>query len=85
VNGDLTLSGGVEFYGPVVARGTVKSTGNFHFHGGMISGAADLANQSLLSGMTKIEYSSCVVRRAIANSAASRPAVLTEHAWFSGR
>ena len=63
VAGDLEISGGAEFYGLVVVRGTLRMTGTGgHVVGGVEAGAADLAPGGAASS-TGITYSSCALSR----------------------
>jgi hypothetical protein len=66
VQGNLELSGGMEFYGPVIVQGTVSSTGT----GGHIFG----------TGNSLAQFSSCALERALRGSALARP--LGERAWM---
>ena len=65
VAGDLDISGGVEFYGPVIVLGTVRSTGTGgHFFGGLMAANANFST-TLLSGNSVVDYSSCTIQRAL--------------------
>lgn len=79
VDGDLELSGGFEFYGPVIVRGALKTTGT----GGKINGAIMVANLNLakntILGDATIRYSTCAIEKALA--AAASPRRLIERAW----
>ncbi|MGI9140263.1 MAG: hypothetical protein ACR2GJ_04035 [Gemmatimonadaceae bacterium] len=80
VDGDLEISGGFEFYGPVIVRGRLKSTGT----GGKLNGAVMAANvqldETIVTGNSTITYSSCAVEKAIAASA--NPRRMAERAWI---
>lgn len=79
VQGDLDLSGGVEFYGPVVVQGRVRSTGTGgHIYGGLMAAQADL-DPSTLTGNSVAQFSSCAIARALQASADIRP--LTGRSW----
>ena len=79
VVGDLNLSGGMEFYGPVIVQGRVRSTGTGgHIYGGLMAGQADL-DTSTLTGNSVAQFSSCAVARALQASANARP--LTGRSW----
>ncbi len=68
VDGDLEVTGGHEFYGPVIIRGTLKTTGTGgHFVGGVIAANVDLDLSSVL-GNAVVQFSSCAVTRAILNN-----------------
>lgn len=63
VNGDLDVQGEFDFYGPVLVRGSLRTTGaGARFTGGVVAGDA--------SGDLTIRFSSCAVSRAITASAA---------------
>jgi hypothetical protein len=65
VEGSLNVSGGVTFYGPVIVRGELKTTGTGgHFNGGVIAANVSLATNTVL-GNALVSYSSCAVERAI--------------------
>lgn len=79
VDGDLEISGGFEFYGPVIVRGRIKSTGTGgKLNGGVMAANVDLEQNTVLGDAT-ITYSSCAVEKAIAGSA--NPRRLTQRAW----
>ena len=79
VEGDLELSGGAQFFGPVVVRGRLTTSGA----GGKITGAVLVANsaaaRNVVGGNTHIRYSSCALARALAGSA--RPAGGAAGSW----
>ncbi len=80
VDGDLDLAGGVEFYGPVIVRGRVKSTGTGgHINGGIMAGQVDL-DPSTFSGNSLAQFSSCAITRALRAAATARP--FGERAWM---
>ena len=65
VAGDLEISGGAEFYGLVVVRGTLRMAGTGgSLVGGVEAGAADLAPSGAV-GSTGVTYSSCAVSRVL--------------------
>ena len=74
VNGDLEVSGGFEFFGPMVILGTLNGSGA----GGRLSGAV-LARRVMLSDHTEVRFSRCAVSRALAGSARPRP--IRERSW----
>ncbi|MGI8617837.1 MAG: hypothetical protein ACR2L6_01950 [Gemmatimonadaceae bacterium] len=79
VDGDLEISGGFEFYGPVIVRGRIKSTGTGgKLNGGVMAANVDLEQNTVLGDAT-ITYSSCAVEKAIAGSA--NPRRLVQRAW----
>ena len=79
VNGDLDVSGGVEFYGPVIVLGTIRSTGTGgHIYGGVMSSNANLGTV-LVSGNSVVNYSSCTIARALQGVSLATP--LGERSW----
>src|SRR5205085_1176536 len=73
INGDLSVQGGFEFYGPVIVRQTLKTTGTGgHFNGGVIAANTDLGAITVL-GDAVINYSSCALSKALNNSAQGAP------------
>lgn len=79
VDGDLEISGGFEFYGPVIVRGRIKSTGTGgKLNGGVMAANVDLEQNTVLGDAT-ITYSSCAVEKAIAGSA--NPRRISQRAW----
>lgn len=79
VRGNLTLSGGVEFFGPVIVLGEVRSTGTGgHVYGGLMARNAQL-DPSVITGNSVVNYSSCAVTRALLGAAAVTP--LNERSW----
>ena len=83
VEGDLTASGGMVFYGPVFVTGTLSTTGNSNqgakFYGGVIAGNVALDDVTKLAGGALVNYSSCAVRRALQNTAV--PTAFAERGW----
>ncbi|NNG17040.1 MAG: hypothetical protein HKM89_11215 [Gemmatimonadales bacterium] len=80
VEGDLELSGGMEFYGPVIVQGRVRSTGTGgHIFGGLMAAQVDL-DPSTLTGNSLAQFSSCALERALRAAATARP--LGERAWM---
>jgi hypothetical protein len=83
VEGDLTATGGMVFYGPVFVTGTLSTSGNSgqgaKFFGGVIAGNVALDDLTKLAGGALVSYSSCAINRALQNSAT--PAPLTERSW----
>ena len=70
VDGDLTKSGNFSFYGVVIARGTIRSSGsNNGVTGVEMAAAVDFGDAVTLSGSTTIQYSSCAVQQALSSSA----------------
>jgi len=82
VDGDLEVSGGFAFYGPVFVRGRLIARGQgAHFWGGVVVADPE-RRSSTLGGGTTITYSSCAVRRAILkNPSLTRVRPLTIRSW----
>ncbi|HEX6644498.1 MAG TPA: hypothetical protein VF037_07470 [Gemmatimonadales bacterium] len=79
VRGNLTLSGGVEFYGPVIVLGEVRSTGTGgHVYGGLMAQNANL-DPTVITGNSVVNYSSCAVARALMGAASVNP--INERSW----
>jgi hypothetical protein len=69
VEGDLEVTGGAEFFGPVIVRGSLMTTGTGgHFNGGVMAANVSLAQNTVL-GDAVIRYSSCAINKALAGSA----------------
>jgi hypothetical protein len=82
VDGDFTKAGNFSFYGIVIARGTIKSSGsNNTIVGGEMAAAVDEGDAVTLSGSTRIQYSSCAITKAL--SASSYPVVAKGRAWVN--
>lgn len=80
VGGDLSVQGGFEFYGPVIVRGNLNTSGTGgHFNGGVMAANVDLDLSSVL-GDAVITYSSCAIERALAMNAPGR--LLPSRAWM---
>jgi len=68
IGGDLEVSGGHEFYGPVIIKGTLTTTGTGgHFNGGVIAANVNLDSSTVL-GDALIQFSTCAVTRAVMNN-----------------
>jgi hypothetical protein len=80
VDGDLTVSGDFHYFGVVVVTGRFQSVGI----GSKITGAVIVDNRDFepqtLDGLTRIQYSSCVVSRSLAGS--GRGVLLQERSWL---
>lgn len=79
VDGDLHLSGGFEFFGPIIVRGKLSVTGT----GAKLNGAIMAANVDLdetkITGNATMNYSSCAIDKALGGSASPRR--IMERAW----
>jgi hypothetical protein len=82
VEGNLTVDGGFEFYGPVFVKGELATAGTGgHFNGGVVAANFDLGTSSVL-GNAVVTYSSCSVQRAILNnSALTKVRPMTMRSW----
>jgi hypothetical protein len=84
VEGDLTTTGGVIFYGPVFVTGTLSTSGNSgqgaKFYGGVIAGNVALDDVTKLAGGALVNYSSCAIKRALGGSAV--PAAFGERGFI---
>jgi hypothetical protein len=79
VSGDMEIAGGAEFYGPVIIRGHLKSTGTGgHFNGGVMAANVDMESNTVL-GNSLIRYSSCAVSTALRGSSPGR--FVRERSW----
>lgn len=79
VDDNLEISGGLEFYGVMIVRGTITTTGN----GGRIRGVLMAANvnsaDNIVLGDATVRFSSCAVERARAGAAI--PLRIAERPW----
>ncbi|MCH7715709.1 MAG: hypothetical protein IH876_06245 [Gemmatimonadetes bacterium] len=65
VQGNLEVSGGFEFYGVVIVRGRLSSTGTGgHFNGAVMAQNVDLDDNKIL-GSALVQYSSCSNNKAL--------------------
>ncbi len=81
VDGDLSVQGGFEFFGPVIVRGKLKTTGTGgHFNGGVIAANVDLEQNTVL-GNAVINYSSCALERAL--NASATGSLIRERGWMT--
>jgi Tfp pilus assembly protein PilX len=73
IEGDLTLNGGFEWDGLIIARDNVKNSGGTaKIYGSIMAGGANLDNtvtEDNLSGNITINYSACALTRALRGSA----------------
>ena len=82
IDGDFTKAGNFSFYGVVIARGTIKSTGtNNLIEGAEMAASIDEGDAVTLAGSTKIQYSSCAVQQAL--SASSSLVTTKGRAWVN--
>jgi len=79
VENDISVQGGFEFYGPVIARGNLITQGTGgHFNGGVLAANVDL-QQSTVLGNAVITYSSCSISRALNANSSGR--MLAQRSW----
>ena len=82
VEGNLTVQGRIDFYGPVIVTGgvDVRGTGSddVKFYGGILAQDVTL-DDSRLTGNATVNYSSCAIRRALQGSAVPTP--LDQRSW----
>ena len=82
VEGNLTVQGRIDFYGPVIVTGgvDVRGTGSddVKFYGGILAQNVTL-DDSRLTGNATVNYSSCAIRRALQGSAVPTP--LDQRSW----
>lgn len=83
IEGNLEVSGGHEFYGPVIVKGTLTTTGTGgHFIGGVIAANVDLDSSTVL-GDAVINFSRCSIERAVLNNAdLTRVRPLERRSWI---
>jgi hypothetical protein len=80
VDGDLSVQGGFEFFGVVVTRGLLKTTGTGgHFNGAVMAANVDLDDNTFL-GDALVQFSDCAVTRALTNAAPG--AMLRSRGWL---
>ena len=81
VNGNLSIQGNFNFYGPVIVRGTVKLTGTGnHINGAVLAAnVIDSTATTALSGNSNIHYSSCANAQALQRTAL--PAKAPQRSW----
>jgi hypothetical protein len=82
IDGDLTEAGNFTFFGLIIARGTVRSSGNSNsVTGAILAAAVDMGDAVTLSGNATTQYSSCAVMQAL--SAPSYVALAKRRAWVN--
>ncbi len=77
INGDLSVQGGFQFFGPVIVKGTVTTQGTGgHFVGGVM--ASNLYDSTdVILGNAMVTYSSCALMKALQVNSPGR--------WFRQR
>jgi hypothetical protein len=79
VDGDLSVQGGFEFFGPVIVLGHVTTAGTGgHFNGGLMAADVNLELNTVL-GNAVVTYSSCAISRALNGSSSGR--FMKERRW----
>ncbi|MGH7703340.1 MAG: hypothetical protein ACREMO_09620, partial [Gemmatimonadales bacterium] len=80
VAGDLEMTGGFEFFGPVIVLGTFRSTGaGGHIQGGLLAAKAEF-DATPVAGGSGVDFSGCAIGRALQGSARARP--LAARSWL---
>lgn len=80
VNGNLRMTGGFQFYGPVIVRGDFSTAGTGgHVYGALMSSRATLESTVALAGNAEVNYSSCAVNTALRNTAT--PGLAVQRGW----
>ena len=81
IAGDAQISGGFEFYGPVIVQGQLSTTGSGgHFFGGVIAANVDLDQNSIL-GDAQVNFSQCALDRA--RNGAATAFQMRERSWVN--
>ncbi len=80
VNGDLSVQGGFQFFGPVLVKGslTTQGTGG-HFNGGVMA-ANMVDSSSVINGNAVVTYSSCALLKALQANSPGR--WLRQRSWL---
>ena len=80
VNGSISVQGGFQFFGPVIATGTLTTAGTGgHFNGGVMAANLNLAQEVIL-GSAVVTYSSCALFKAISSNSPGR--WLSQRSWL---
>ena len=81
VNGNLSIQGGFQWYGPIISRGTVKLTGTGNKINGSVLAAnvVDSTTSSLVSGNSAIQFSRCANNTALQRTA--MPSRAPQRSW----
>jgi hypothetical protein len=79
VEGNLDVQGGFKFFGPVIVRGRLKTSGTGgHFTGGVMAADVQLDGNTV-TGNAVITFSGCAIAKALRGSAL--PVVASGRAW----
>ena len=80
VEGNLQVQGGFMFFGIVIVRQALSTTGTGgHFNGAVLAANVDL-DQNTILGDALVQYSSCATQKVLDNAAPG--ALLRSRAWF---
>ena len=81
VDGDLELSGGFEWVGLIIVRGSinVNGTGN-KLTGAVLAEGVDLITSGAVSGDVEIRYSQCAIEKAVGGASLAQP--LGQRSWL---
>ena len=80
VDGDLSIAGGFNWVGLIIATGSVKTgNGNSTVTGALMAANADIGDVTSFSGTPVVSYSKCAVDYVLNSSAVARP--LAMRSW----
>ena len=80
IEGDLSIAGGFEFTGLIVAKGGIKVNGNGNkITGALLAQDVSIDDDNSISGNTTLQFSSCALDKAIKGSAFAEP--LAYRSW----
>jgi hypothetical protein len=81
IDGDLKLTGGFEWTGLVIIRGSmqVAGTGN-KITGAVLAQGVDITTSGAVSGNIQISYSQCAIEKAVGGATLARP--LGQRSWM---
>ena len=80
IEGDFEVVGGFEYTGLIIAKGGIKINGNGNkITGALLARDISIDDDNSISGNTTLQYSSCAVTKALAESATVLP--LRQRSW----
>ncbi len=80
VDGDLSVTGGFQFYGVVIVRGKLRTAGQGgHFNGAVLAANASF-EENTVSGAAVVSYSSCALSKAL--SSAGSGSMIRSRGWL---
>ena len=80
IEGDFEVVGGFEYTGLIIAKGGIKINGNGNkITGALLARDISIDDDNSISGNTTLQYSSCAVAKALAESATVLP--LRQRSW----